>query len=411
MNLPVYLSYGLGVESTAILLRWIHEPECRDFPLSDLTVMTALMTDEYGDTKKNIQKHILPLLRQHRIRYVQVARVGSKQSDGIIVLEDSRSPRRLHINRVPFGLFDELASAGTVPNFAGAHRCSQKFKAWPLTAWMNEELQGQDCFHAFGYNKDETSRIDKSEKAFAQLNSHLPTPTHRLVLGYNKDEEKRIAEAKNYDTNGRIGIYPLLEWGWSREDCENYIEKTIGVRIGKSACLWCPFARTTEQAINRWIRHPRRTARGLLLERLSLSLNPKGTLFRDTTLHELLSIPEAISVWKHYNHLLNTLTWNLYRVRRIYTAKGKANRCAEILDSGSRQEMETALSNYSHLPIFTQHSITHYIKHAPIDTYPHIQELFTIAPALPTTKARHGIEWFNQRWDRFTGETQPNLFS
>lgn len=28
---PVVLSYGLGVDSTAILLRWIHEPASRDF--------------------------------------------------------------------------------------------------------------------------------------------------------------------------------------------------------------------------------------------------------------------------------------------------------------------------------------------------------------------------------------------
>ncbi len=38
---PVVLSYGMGADSTAILLRWIEEPGCRDFDLSDLVVVTA----------------------------------------------------------------------------------------------------------------------------------------------------------------------------------------------------------------------------------------------------------------------------------------------------------------------------------------------------------------------------------
>ena len=33
------LNYGMGVESTAILLRWMLEPCSRDFELSDLLVL------------------------------------------------------------------------------------------------------------------------------------------------------------------------------------------------------------------------------------------------------------------------------------------------------------------------------------------------------------------------------------
>lgn len=37
------MSNGLGVESTAILLRWLLEPETRDFAIEDLTVVTAMV--------------------------------------------------------------------------------------------------------------------------------------------------------------------------------------------------------------------------------------------------------------------------------------------------------------------------------------------------------------------------------
>lgn len=36
----VYLSWGMGVESTAILVHWLLDPESRNFPLSQLTVIT-----------------------------------------------------------------------------------------------------------------------------------------------------------------------------------------------------------------------------------------------------------------------------------------------------------------------------------------------------------------------------------
>ncbi|MBS1807595.1 MAG: hypothetical protein JST84_05325 [Acidobacteria bacterium] len=418
--LPVYLSYGMGVDSTAILLRWILEPESRDFDLSQLTVMTAMTGDEFGDTKRFVQKYILPLLRQHKIRYVQVSRTGQSQSDGITVLSDSRETRRMQM-RGPYTLFDELALAGTVPNFGGEHRCSLKFKAWVLTEWMKTEIGSNPCRHVFGYSAEEQSRISKSETAFAALNEQLQTvstlrvgaePTHRLILGYSAEETKRIKEAQHYNTKGRIGQYPLCEWGWGRQQCEEYITSKLGVLWEKSACCFCPFSRLTPELIERWTNHPRRTAKALVLEFLSLSLNPRRTLFKNTTLHEQLAdVPEASLIWKHYNQFLNSTDWNLYRVRRIYTAKGKADRCLQILDTGSRQEMAEALDFYN-LDSQTAHGITYKTKRqAEPGIYPFAQEYFTIAPAIPQEKARYGIEWFEERWDRIVGEKQQLLFA
>lgn len=38
----VVLSYGMGADSTALLLRWITEPATRPCPLADLLVITAM---------------------------------------------------------------------------------------------------------------------------------------------------------------------------------------------------------------------------------------------------------------------------------------------------------------------------------------------------------------------------------
>lgn len=43
------LSFGMGVESSALLLRWLEEPESRDFDLErDLIVITSQTGGFYG---------------------------------------------------------------------------------------------------------------------------------------------------------------------------------------------------------------------------------------------------------------------------------------------------------------------------------------------------------------------------
>ena len=87
------LSFGMGVESSALLLRWMEEPASRDFDLErDLIVITAQTGDEWPDTKMLIEQHLLSRMRSHRIRYVQVARAGHLEADGIVVLADTREP-------------------------------------------------------------------------------------------------------------------------------------------------------------------------------------------------------------------------------------------------------------------------------------------------------------------------------
>jgi hypothetical protein len=64
------LSYGMGVESSAILLRWVMNPATRPCPLEDLIVITSQVGDEYTDTGRDVEAHILPLMCAHGIPYV-----------------------------------------------------------------------------------------------------------------------------------------------------------------------------------------------------------------------------------------------------------------------------------------------------------------------------------------------------
>ena len=131
----VVLSYGLGADSTAVLLRWLTEPASRDFALDELVVITAMTGDEWAGTGTDVEQHVLPLLRRHGVRYVQVARaqlLTTKAGDGIVVLDDSRHPERVHLAGA-YRLSDELTAAGTIPQSGGDRAgapCAPRAPCW-----------------------------------------------------------------------------------------------------------------------------------------------------------------------------------------------------------------------------------------------------------------------------------------
>jgi hypothetical protein len=400
------LSYGMGVESTAILVRWIEEPVVRPCPLEELIVITSQTGDEYRDTQRDIENHILPLLRRHGIRYVQVARRGHLESDGITVLSDSREPERLFILG-DYKLSDELRSAGTVPQYGGEHTCSLKFKAWVIERWLAQNLN-HPARHAFGYNAAETSRVAKSEAASLR----------RIAFGFNSEEEVRIEKALSYDTPLRQSFYPLVEWGWTRQDCVDYLRAKLGIIWRKSACVQCPFNALKADALARNLEHPEQVAEAMVLEHISLSLNPRGTLYRNQSLIEITGASGNAVATNQYRRTLDDAAWAIYRVRRIYQAakdksgsairnkKGVAYRAVEQLTSGLHkaaavEELRARASSQD--AIVEQRGITYVYRHRCGTTYPTREEFLVALPAVVATKARYGLDWFEEKWSSAQG--------
>ncbi|ART74202.1 hypothetical protein BTO20_36705 (plasmid) [Mycobacterium dioxanotrophicus] len=52
------VSYGLGLDSTCLLLRWLTEPQTRDFDLADMVVVTAMTGDEFASTARDVETFI-----------------------------------------------------------------------------------------------------------------------------------------------------------------------------------------------------------------------------------------------------------------------------------------------------------------------------------------------------------------
>lgn len=201
------MSYGMGVDSTAILLRWLTDPSSRDFALSDLIVITAHTGDEFEQTLRDVEEVVLPALRRHGVRFIQVGRTQRKTTaggEGVVVLDDSTTPQRLYVDG--YKLSDEMLSAGTLPQLGGARMCSVHAKGNCLDPIIASVTAGR---------------------------------RYRHVLGFEAGERTRATKDAVFNTERRTGWYPLLEWGWDRTRCTDFIAEVTGRRWSKSACGFC----------------------------------------------------------------------------------------------------------------------------------------------------------------------------
>ncbi|NEP19284.1 MAG: hypothetical protein F6J97_20710 [Leptolyngbya sp. SIO4C1] len=385
-RIPHVLNYGMGVDSTAILLRWLNmTSEERGFDLEDLIVLTAQTGDEFIDTKHLVETYVFPLLWQHRIRFVEVAKHGPYERDGYTLLQDTREPYALHIEG-DFKLSTHMHERGTVPSFSGPHLCAMKWKGFVIDRWLSDYLDGVK----FG-----------------------------PYLGYSAEETKRAEKCGDYHPQGNEYRFPLIEWGWTRQMCLDYIWGQLGVKWLKSCCTFCPF-QSRENAIARWQANPEAAAFALFTEALSLATNPRMHLFSSGSAYDLVVNSGNQTALDLFEQMLNANQWGLYRVERIYERnigqKGKPyTRVARRVvkkNTGNREDMIAALTCKAtdSEPMEQTVSCARVYSHRRVEgVFPAIEGFWVACPALVEDKVRNAKS-FAQKWAAFTGaEKQLSL--
>jgi hypothetical protein len=389
----VVLSYGLGVDSTAILLRWLHEPETRPAAirtdLSRLVVVTAMTGDEWADTGRDVTDHVLPLMREHGVRFVQAARSQrhtTTAGEGVVVLDDSTRPEVLHLEGA-YKLSDEMREAGTVPQSSGARLCSVHSKGDVLDPVISAITRGQSYLHVIGFESEERGRA-------------YGTATKAGDVAYNTDT--------------RTGSYPLIEWDWNRATCVDYIaSKTQGTAWQKSACTFCPFAFQNRDGLSRvlprFAADPQRGVDALVMEHLALALNPRQGLVGGRALvDELRRTRQHGHVVEAMREQLDELEHVVYRVRRVYAARKddpqrastNAARSIHHAFTGSRAAADAVLEalaaegGLSYRRTFAGHLVAEVIVRSSA-TAPGPEEFLVVAPAGAVEKDGNGFE---KRW-------------
>lgn len=312
------LSYGLGIDSTAILTRLLTDESTRDFPLTDMVVLSAGTGHEWPRTFDLVSRHVLPLLSRHAVRYIQVTRRGPTEADGVDITADSRHPDQLHLVGA-WTLADEMLDAGTVPQTCGDRICSAHFKGFTLDTVITAITQGRP---------------------------------YRHILGYAANEHARAARDARHNSELRTGEYSLIEWGWDRATCRHYLQKVFSESWYKSACTYCPFALATVDgraaAVAQFVAEPHAGLLALAMEYTAVCLNPTQGLIRGDRLLTLLRrSPDTGPVLDLFTDYLATVPWALYEVRRTFTPRGDGRsntaRSISVHATGTRHQMRTAL--------------------------------------------------------------------
>jgi hypothetical protein len=192
---PIVVSYGGGTNSTALLCGMIE----KHLPSPD----AVIFSDTGGETPEI---------------YDYIAMFSVWMVDhGLKPITVVQRVRADHVT--PNTLEADCLRSGTLPSLAyGSKRCSQKFKIQPFEKWMNHWHRARTAWQS-GY------KVVK-------------------VIGYDAGESHRAANAPEDAKYRRV--YPLIEWGWDREDCIDAIRRAGLSLPGKSSCFFCPASKKSE---------------------------------------------------------------------------------------------------------------------------------------------------------------------
>lgn len=208
----VVASFGGGVNSTAMLIGMYERGEPVDL----------ILFADTGGEKPHTYAHVLEMsewLVDRGMPPIITVRGGQPQQVEDVTLEGECLRRK------------------TLPSIAyGFKTCSQKWKRQPI------------------------------EKAIENLIGKQP---HITLIGFDADEPQRAA--KVYEGNR----YPLIEWGWGRDECIEAIDRAGLKQPGKSACFFCPSSKKKEiYELRR--QYPELAARAVAMERNAELTTVKG---------------------------------------------------------------------------------------------------------------------------------------
>lgn len=245
------------------------------------------------------------------------------------------------------------------------------------------------------------------------------------AIGFNHGEQRRIARDTSYALGGhRLPVYPVYEWGWSRQDCVEHLLRAFGVVWPKSCCRQCPFpgcGREWPDQRARFIALPGEAVAHLIDEYVCLALNPRSGLFGPgRSLTARLRRDGADEVVDLAVARMVRMPWTVYRVRRCYAAPASAFRSVERLLIADRQSVGEVLHHAARLvgsPVVRDAVIPGsprrdadtdmhsrlWLRRRTGSGYPQIEEFYVPAPAQALDKTTAG---FRTAW---TAATDPTL--
>jgi len=198
---PLCVAYGLGVDSTAVLVK-LHESGIRP---------DAILFADTKSEKKSTYAY-LPIM-QAWLKSVGFPQVTTVEN---VVKDFKHWPAYS-------GLLENCLTNGTLPSLAfGFKSCSLKHKVTPQNKWTDAWQPAIDCWEAGG--------------------------KVRKIIGYDASpkDRKRFAHAVGVEDPKYDYWYPLIDWDMNRDACKAAISDAGLPVPPKSACIMCPATQPQE---------------------------------------------------------------------------------------------------------------------------------------------------------------------
>lgn len=227
---PLVVSYGMGLDSTAMLI----EMHRRGEPAPD-----AIVFADTGAEKPETYDY-LPTINGW------LESVGWPQVT-VIRYQPTRAPYN--------NLEGKCLSNETLPSLAfGKHSCSLVFKAEQQEKWLKTWAPAKEAW-ARGHRVTKCIGYDAS-----------PADTRRRNKADTRVDKQRTKGAweachVNYQ-------YPIQDWGYDRPQLRAIIERAGLPVPGKSACFFCPAAKL-EEVLDLKLKHPALYARAVKIENVA----------------------------------------------------------------------------------------------------------------------------------------------
>lgn len=238
------LSMGLGQDSTTILLKIIHDKDFRKkYAPNDLLVLFANTGNEHPYTYSYRDRVIIPLCKEHNIEFVSIeSHMGyhGKNWESLTTRWETGTP-----------------SIGSLA-FARFMNCSHNLKLNPQYRYVEELIA-----------KRYDGIINKARKQNYKQFVDLFDSKVRFLIGIAREEENRIFDVENETLNWKKECvevqYPLIDIGYNRKDCQDYIAAIKTEIPYPSNCMYCPYASTHLELLfmyytypdkfNEWVRY------------------------------------------------------------------------------------------------------------------------------------------------------------
>ena len=203
-----FFSFGGGVQSTAIALLLVHEPQ--KFIEKGLQLPQTIIFADTGAEPLKVYDHVermQDLLTQNGFDFLVVTK---KDKDG-----NSQSILSTRgFAQVPWFTRSSDGKVGMLKR-----QCTADYKVKPIQATM-KSIMG----------------FSKGQRVAGKVNA-------RTWIGISTDESQRMKiSTQKWIEN----VYPLIAIGWNRTDCAVYGRYRLNYPIPKSSCFFCPYTHSQE---------------------------------------------------------------------------------------------------------------------------------------------------------------------